>query len=340
MAHLTPKENFLRVLRGDIPEWVPSFSYYGALPGVDDDPPNMSFGSNLFMGDMSTGKDLWGVPVESVNAVGGFCLPKPGAFILKDIRNWRDVIKAPDLSNIDWERVAKDGLDKLPYDRKNVAMGMSGGGGYFLHLMGFMGFTEGLLSYYEEPDAVKELYAYMHEYYMTVQTNLFDYVQPDFLSLSDDVAAERAPFISEEMYREFLLPLYDDLARLARNRGVPINMHNCGASAVFFDDLVRIGVNSWEPVQLVNDIHAIQAKFGRHLVIGGGWEGRGRLIEADVTDEEIRQSVRDAFDAYAPNGGYMLAAAYTPGSLDDKRTAHWNAVLQNEAYVYGHTFYK
>jgi len=341
-AHLTPKENLLRVLNGEIPEWVPSYSYYGPLPGVDEDPPNMGLRPAVYMGSRGPqgGLDPWGVPFESVDAVGGFTLPKPNHFILDDIRKWRDVIKAPDISDFDWEKVAKADLDKLPYDRNNVAVFFHAGGGYFQNLMSFMGFTEGLAAMYTEPEETKELLAYLHEFYMEVATNYIDYVKPDVLSLGDDTAAERAPFISPEMYRDILVPLYDDLARLARNRGIPINFHNCGKCEVFFNDLVRIGVNSWEPVQLSNDIHEIQKKFGRHLVIGGGWEGRGRLTAPDVTDEEIRESVRVALDSYARNGGYMFAGAYTPGGLNDERTKHWNEVMQREVYDYGHTFYK
>jgi hypothetical protein len=283
---------------------------------------------------------MWGVPYESVEAVGGFSLPAPNKFILKDIRNWRDVVKAPDLNTIDWDAVVKNALENLPYSRDEVSLWYGPGGGYFMQLMGFMGFTEGLVAMYEERETVKELFAYLHEFYLGMAERVFDKVNPDVLSLGDDTAAERAPFISREMYLDYLVPLYDDFARLARNRGIPINMHNCGKSGVYFDDLVRIGVTSWEPVQLSNDIKEIQKKYGRHLVIGGAWEGRGRLTEPDVTDEEIRQSVRDCLDTYAKDAGFMFAAAYTPGSINDERTAHWNAVLQKEVYDYGHSFYK
>jgi hypothetical protein len=344
MAHLTPKENLMRTLKGEIPEWVPSYSYYGPLPGVEEEPPNMGFMSSVlpFIVERPDGKitDAWGVPYESVPLVGGFSLPQPNAFILKDIRKWRDVIKAPDLSNVDWAATVKADMAKLPYSRDRVSLWFGPGGGYFQNLMGFMGFTEGLIAMYEEPEEVKELFAYLHKYYMTAEEKLFDLVQPDVLNLGDDSAAERAPFISLEMFREFLLPLYDDLARVARNRGIPIDFHNCGKCDMFFDDLVHIGVTSWEPVQLNNDIKGVQAKHGRCLVIGGGWEGRGRLTELDVTDEEIRESVRVSMDTFAKNGGYMFAAAYTPGAINDTRTAHWNEVLQKEAYDYGHKLYK
>ncbi|MDR2520255.1 MAG: veratrol--corrinoid protein metyltransferase [Eubacteriaceae bacterium] len=342
MAHLTPKENFLRCLKGEIPEWVPSYSYYGALPGVDEDPPNMTLMLAPLMGAMGGDgyTDIWGVPYESVPLVGGFSLPKPGAFILKDVRKWRDVIKAPDLSNVDWEALVKEGLNTLPYSRDNVALILMLGGGYFMSFMGMMGFTEGLAALYEEPEEVKALFDYMHSFYMDIYNKVFNLAKPDILGLGDDTAAERAPFISPEMYREYLIPLYDDYCRPARIAGIAFDMHNCGKSGALFDDLVRIGINAWEPVQLSNDILELQKKYGRHLIIGGGWEGRGRLTEPDVTDDEIRESVRVCLDTYARNGGFMFAGAYTPGSIDDQKTQHWNEVLQKEVYDYGHTFYK
>ena len=348
MAHLTPKENLLRLFSGEFPEWVPSYSYYGALPGVDEDPPNMSVSNSILMGDrppsgsIPTGgyKDIWGVTYESVELVGGFALPKPGDFILDDIRNWRDVIKAPDFSHVDWEQAAKADLKKLTFSRDNVALYYSLRGGYFQQLMAFMGFNEGLCALYEEPDEVKELFDYLHKFYIDIAVAYIEHVGPDVLALSDDTASERAPFISPKMFREMLLPYYYDFARLAINRGIPLNFHNCGKSGVFFNDLVRIGVTSWEPVQLSNDILEIQKKFGRHLVIGGGWEGRGRLVSPDVTDEEIRESVRVAIDTYAPNGGYMFAGAFTPGSTSDEVAKRKNEVLQREVYEYGHNFYK
>jgi len=342
MPHLTPKENIMRLLSGEFPEWIPSYSYYGSLPGVDEDPPNMSLGSSIMMRERRADnvKNIWGVPMESVPAVGGFALPKPGHFILKDINDWRDVIKAPDLTGVDWDALVKKDLDNLPYSRDNVALYLRAGGGHFQDLMGMMGFNEGLLAMNLELEEVMELFRYTQKFYMTILTNYIDRVKPDVLQMGDDTAAEKAPFVSPTMFREMLLPFYDEIAQLARNRGIPISFHNCGKSGVFFNDLVRIGVTAWEPVQLSNDILEIQKKFGRSLVIGGGWEGRGRLVAPDVTDEEIRESVRVAIDTYAPNGGFMFAAAYTPGAIDDQVTVHRNEVLQREVYEYGHAFYK
>ncbi|MDR2956899.1 MAG: hypothetical protein LBU61_01790 [Coriobacteriales bacterium] len=347
MATLTPKENLLRVYNGQIPEWVPSYSYYGPLPGVDEIPPNQMI---MLSGMMGTGdpfggvgfQDFWGVPYTAVEEVGGFALPTPDEFILKDITKWGDVIKIPDrVKDLDWKAAAEADLKNLPFDREQCAVYYGPGGfGFFMSLMAFMGFTEGCSAMLEEPDYVKELFDYMHQFYMSVAKQVIDVIKPDIVNLADDAAAERNPFISPLMYREFLIPLYRDYTAMAIDRGLPINMHLCGRGEDFMHDLIKIGVNSWEPVQLANDIEGLQARYGRHLVIGGGWEGRGRLTELDVTDEEIRASAREAIDKYAKNGGFIFAAAYTPMSTNDTLTAHWNEVLQKEVYDYGRQFYK
>ncbi|MDR2957193.1 MAG: hypothetical protein LBU61_03295, partial [Coriobacteriales bacterium] len=280
MATLTPKENLLRVLYGQMPEWVPSYSYYGPLPGVDEEPPNMGVMLMPLMGegnpfDGKGFKDLWGVPFTTVEEVGGFALPTPDVFILEDITKWYDVIKIPErLIGMDWKAVAEDAMKNLPYDREKVSVWWGPGGmGFFMQLMNLMGFTEGLSAMIEEPDSVKEMFEFLKNFYMEIAVQIVDVIKPDVIQMGDDAAAERNPFISPQMYREFLLPIYREFSYLAVDRGLPIDMHLCGRGEDFIPDLIKIGVNCWEPVQLANDIAGLQARYGRHLVIGGGWEG-------------------------------------------------------------------
>ncbi|MDR2957191.1 MAG: hypothetical protein LBU61_03285 [Coriobacteriales bacterium] len=347
MATLTPKENFMRVMGGQVPEWVPEFAYPG--------PPLIRYGRPqgaylLFMAELQgtrfafeNPKDIWGVPFTAVPEVGGFQLPTPDQFILTDITKWHEVIKVSErLQNLDWKAVAEAELKNLPVDREQTAIFLAPHcwAGFFMSITNFMGFNEGLSAFIEEPDAVKELFDYLHQFYFGVYQQVIDIVKPDAISLGDDAAAERNPFISPLMYREFLIPLYREYTKLAIDRGIPIEMHLCGRGEDFMHDLIKIGVNAWEPVQLANDIEGLQARYGRHLVIGGGWEGRGRLTELDVTDEEIRASVRATMDKYGRNGGYMWSGSYTPMSLDDQLTMHWNEVLGAEIFEYGNKLYK
>jgi hypothetical protein len=118
-----------------------------------------------------------------------------------------------------------------------------------------------------------------------------------------------------------------------------MTMHNCGKSEGVFEMLHGIGICAWDPAQTCNDLHAVQAKFGNSLVIMGGWDGRGRLLEPDVTEEEIRQSVRDTMDAYAPGGGYCWCGGFL-GTINDQEIIRKNAILIDEAETYGRHFYR
>lgn len=106
---MTEKENYLRTLRGEEPEWVPVYSF-GPMPGQER-PCTSCMVEPLILSEFrfkGGGKDCWGVNYIPTYETGNALLPEPGNFILDDIRHWRDVIKAPSLEGIDWEAMAKN----------------------------------------------------------------------------------------------------------------------------------------------------------------------------------------------------------------------------------------
>jgi hypothetical protein len=335
---LTGKENFLRTLRGECPEWVPMYGI-DPIPGVEMESvvlwPDVTA---KYRNDFG-GLDPWGVEFVATEETAGGCIPKPGQFILDDITKWRDVIKAPDLSGYDWEYVCKKEFERFPVDREKTALGFALHNGYFQNLMAFMGFEEGMMAMYEEPEEVMALFEYICDFYCTVIENMIDIIKPDVLTLIDDTAAWGNPFISSDMYREMVLPFHDRQAKFGRDRGLPMTMHNCGKCGDLVEDWLKIGVNGWDPAQTCNDLAAIKEKYGNKMVLMGGWDARDHLLSPDVTEEEIRQSVRDSMDKYAPGGGYMFMGGFL-GPASDKEIARKNAILLDEVNKYGHAFYK
>ncbi|MDR0862588.1 MAG: veratrol--corrinoid protein metyltransferase [Oscillospiraceae bacterium] len=339
---LTPRENYLTVLRGEVPEWVPHYTY--GPPAQDAPPPaNAMFEPPMLAAHRVNGggRDIWGVNYLPTESTGQALIPDNSEFILplEKLPRWREVIKAPDLGGIDWERMCLPALEKQGIDRTQTALFLSLHVGYFQLLMSFMGFEDGLLAFYEEPDAVHELLDYLSEFYMKIADATLDIVKPDILMLADDTAAWNSPFISADMYREFILPHHAKFARRGRERGLPMTMHNCGKCEGVLDMLVDMGINGWDPAQSCNDLAGIKRKYGNKLAITGGWDARGRLLEADVTDEEIRQSVRDVIDALAPGGGYAFAGGYLVPT-GDAEAARRNAIVSGEAARYCGEFYE
>ena len=337
---LTDKENYLMTLRGEVPEWVPA----SARQSEDGKKPMaMMFGPPVISRQQSEGggRDIWGVNYIPTESTGNALIPDNSVFILpiEKLTDWRSVIKAPDVSGVDWEKAIREQLEKAGVEREQTALELTLHFGYFQLLMSFMGFEDGLLAFYEEPEAVHELLEYLSEFYISVANKVIDIYKPDVLSLADDTAAWGAPFISTAMYREFILPHHAKYIKMGIERGILIGMHNCGKCEGLVDTFVEAGINSWNPAQTCNDIKAVKAKYGNKLVIAGAWDPRGRLIEPDVTEEELRQSVRDTMDAYAPGGGYCWGGGFL-GAVGDTESARKNAILSDEAVKYGRAFYK
>jgi hypothetical protein len=331
---LTEKENYLMALRGEVPEWLPRHLY--PSPGHA---PASAWVQPSFLNERRTpegGFDIWGVEYVTTKETGYMALPKPGEFILDDITHWRDVIKAPDISGIDWEAMAKKDLEKI--DRNQTAICATIHVGYFQQLMNFMGFTEGLCAMIEEPDEVMALFEYMNKFYVEVSSKFRDYYKPDVWCITDDTATAINPFISVEMYREMVKPFHASEAKFGVEAGLPIDMHNCGRCEDFIDDWLDFGVCCWNPAQTMNDLVGIKKKYGNKLVLEGCWDSSGPAGWPNATEEVVREQVRKCIDTFAPGGGFVFwASCY--GAPDDQAFLNKSRWITEEYDSYGRTFY-
>jgi hypothetical protein len=312
------------------------------MPGAKEPVANQMFEPPLICQHRinSGGKDIWGVNYIPTYETGNALLPEPGNFILplEKLSQWRDIIKAPDLSGIDWRKMVDDDFKRIGTDRKQTAIALNLHMGYFQTLMSVMGFSDGLVAFYEQPDDVHALLHYLSDFYMKVADNVIDLYQPDILTFMDDTAAWGTPFISPDMYQEFILPHHQKWAKRAKDRGLIMTMHNCGKSESFMPMLHEMGISMWDPAQTCNDLAGIKAKFGNSLVITGGWDARDHLLADDVTEEEIRQSVRDTMDLLAPGGGFCWCGGFL-SAIDDQKAIRKNTILMDEVKKYGASFY-
>jgi len=305
MPVLNKRENFMRLANRQVPEYVPTYSLFWAF----NMPPFM-------MGDRNpdgTGKNMFGV--ESVIDSAGLNPPmsKTSDFILDDITKWRDIIKIPDfdITESAWQDMAKKAND-----RRDPEIPFGGGCsmGFFQPLMSFMGFTEGLSAMFEEPDEVKALYDYLSNWSIEMTKKYIYYYKPEFGFLGDDIAHERNPFLSLDMFQDLIAPYWRAYYKIFVDAGLPVGHHNCGHFELYLDDLVDMGVSFWDPVQPSNDEDAIKAKFGNDLALCGGPEMR--FWDDNTPEEQIRAEVRDYINRLAPGGGFaMFDFMYEPEAM-------------------------
>ena len=321
--HLSAEENYLRTINGEIPEYVPTYKMMEWMCHTSAFMPPM--GSGAFTGFTS----IFGVEYVTEFTANNGMIPKPGVFILDDIRKWRDVIKRPAIiDEIDWEKVAKKDLEKrgpgmLTIGSGNITLG------YFQALVGYMGFTNGLIACIEEPEEVKALMDFLLRMNLEVGKKYIQYYKPDVYCGADDIAHQRAPFVSEDIFLELFEPAWRSEAALFKDAGLPAQHHNCGKFEAFVPYIVDMGYNSWDPAQSSNDLLAIKAKYGRKLTICSGIEGNGFCSWPETTEEEIRAEVRRVMDLYAPGGAYCFGG-HILGAPGDAEIAKRNGWIQDE----------
>ena len=124
MASLSFKENALLAYQHKEPEYLPIPSDFDISA-----PRGMNF-INESISVEGTANDWFGQSWTWESKVGA-PNPTPGVRLIEDITKWRDVIKCPDLSKLDWEGRAAQDTANWDRDRKlsRVILGYGPGSG-------------------------------------------------------------------------------------------------------------------------------------------------------------------------------------------------------------------
>jgi len=125
------------------------------------------------------------------------------------------------------------------------------------------------------------------------------------LCLGDDFATQRGLMISPEHWRRLLKPRLAQLFAIGKRMGKVVWFHSCGDITAVLPDLIDIGMDVWETVQL----HALplapdalKREFGRHVTFCGGVNTQ-RLPFA--TPEEVRAEAVRCIERLGEGGGYI-----------------------------------
>ena len=346
---ITEKENYLRCYQGEMPLWVPRFgdaagqhaSFGGpGLKAERSHPACASVRPSFLNRDRTPdggGCDIWGVEYTPTDSMGGAALPTPGKYLIKDIEKWRDYIKVPDISGIDWGGMAEKDLGK--FDREQTVIRTSLHSGYFQSIVDMMGYEEGLTAFYTHPQEVKELLQLRSDFFVEVTEKLMQYYKPDIFAIADDLATAQAPFISLDIYREFIKPHAKRELDVGLKYGAFLDIHCCGKADIFVEDWLEMGINSWNPAQVSNDLAGIKRKFGDRLIFVGCWDSQGPAGWLDTGEEETKAAVRRSIDSFADNGRYIFWASVYGVEGDERaeRKARW---ISEEYESYGRRYYE
>jgi uroporphyrinogen decarboxylase len=127
----------------------------------------------------------------------------------------------------------------------------------------------------------------------------------DILYLADDFASQRGLLMNPALWKKMLKPHYEKLFAIGKRLSLPVWFHSCGDITAILPDLIEIGMNVWETVQL----HALpmpaarlKQEYGRHIAFFGGVNTQALPFK---TPEEVSEEVRRCIDLLGQGGGYI-----------------------------------
>ncbi len=98
------------------------------------------------------------------------------------------------------------------------------------------------------------------------------YVQ--VIQVNDDLGGQNGPLISPQLYREMIKPYHQRLwSAIKKASGKPLLVHSCGSIRALIPDLIELGVDAINPVQVSAaemDTARLKREFGKDLTFWGG----------------------------------------------------------------------
>jgi hypothetical protein len=221
--------------------------------------------------------------------------------VIKDITKWQDYVKFPEIPELDWSD-AKKAISEVDRDENFVMVPSFRG--LFERAHCLRPFEEVLISMYEEPDSMYELFEAYTDWKLKVMEQLIDNLQPDIIHSHDDWGSKTALFFSPQKFRDLLKPHYERLYGYVKERGVMVQ-HHCDSYAQGLEqDMIDLGIDMWQGALATNDIPEIQKTTAGKMLIMGGIQ-QDLIDREDATEDDVRAEVRRAIDAYAPGGSYV-----------------------------------
>ena len=160
----------------------------------------------------------------------------------------------------------------------------------------------------------------------------------DVVAIGDDLSHQGGLTYSPDMYRKLFKPRHQAIVNFLKKNagGAKILYHCCGAAEPLLRDLVEIGVDAYNPVQVsakgMDDTKKIKSLYGRDLTFWGGIDTQ-RVLPFGTPDE-VKAEVHRRIEDLAPNGGFVLAAVHNlrPEVKPENICALFEAALEYGKY--------
>ena len=191
---------------------------------------------------------------------------------------------------------------------------IGGNGHFFCPGADLRGYENWLIDIIEESDVGLAIMEHMADYWEVFIRRVVEETKGylDVLYLADDYSSQRGLMISPQSWRNFFRPYLKRLIEIGKQNGLKIFFHSCGAVRQLIPDLIEIGVDILNPIQIRAEgmePGSLAKEYGKDICFHGGVDLQKTLPMGSVKD--VEDEVKRLMETLGKYGGYIVAPGHT-----------------------------
>lgn len=243
-------------------------------------------------------------------------------------KNWKHMSSTPEyldftVTDRDKWQDAKSRMtpdpDRIPWDHLKANYRMWKEKGWWIQAGFWFGFdithanmvgTERLLmALVEDPEWCVDMFNHELDMNIALAQMIWDAgYKFDCVVWPDDMGYKHNQFFSLKTYRELLKPVHKRAVDWAHEKGIKVDMHSCGDVNPFVPELIEIGVDALNPLEVKAgmDPIALKKQYGDELVFHGG-------LNAVLWDniDAIEAEMHRVIPTMKQSGGYICSSDHS-----------------------------
>ena len=327
---MTYRENFLRAIEFDHPEWIPCSMGFSPLtwktyrtdlekivlahPKIF---PDYKESSQDFFDQMPPVyrkgeyfRDNWGClwynnqeglegqvvehPLSDWNNLTSYQPPDP---LLKEERGDRN-----------WERIKKE----IEEQKKKGLLIFGPGERLFDRLYFLRGFENLMVDIATDDPHLPRLVKMLEDYELKLIRQSLS-IGVDIISFHTDIGTQKSLMLSPAKFRKYIKPMFKKMFQTCRKAGTHVLLSSDGCLLEIVDDLIECGVSVHDPQLRANTLKEIVRVYKGKLCSNVDLD---RQAFPFAKPTEIRNQIKEVVDAMAdPKGGFMMQAGIYGGDV-------------------------
>ena len=239
-----------------------------------------------------------------------------------------DPAKSDGMGPLDWESIRASVVRRK--EQGGLIHGGLPHGHTFLRLLYLRGYENLLFDMADAEPRLDALIEMVETFNARLVANWLD-LEPDIMAYPEDLGMQVGPMLSPDNFRKYIKPVYRRLMRPARDKGCIVHMHSDGDIRLLVDDLLEDGVEVINLQDLVHGIDWIAEKFSGRICVDLDIDRQEITVRG--TPAQVDALIREEVEKLGSReGGLMMVYGLYPGVPIENVRALMNAMEKYATY--------